>query len=403
MSLPPGKDHLVCTACGHEEPIDAVPSTCSVCDGILDLVLGAARQEPGDGLWRWAEHLPQVAPRNRVFLGEAGTPLVAAHRLGARLGTADLWIKNESLQPTGSFKDRALALATSLAVEYRRPGVVLSSSGNAGASAAAYAARAGLPAVVLVPASASHAKLKQILIAGARLLTIDGATSDCCALARQVARELDFVNVTTTFYCPYGVDAYATIACELASAAPDVVVLPVSSGPILAGVMKGFERLHARGAVGRIPRPVAVQSSACRPIVDAFETGRPTVSPPHRPTVAAALNDTLAGYERDGDHTLHFLRKHAGTAIAVDDAEILEATALLARTEGIAVEPSAAAPVAALPRLLASGFVRPGDRVVAVATGHALKDMPDEAWPPMPDPMRPDIAAVVDRIRMGRR
>lgn len=399
MSVPPRPDRLVCTACGREVTIDTVPSTCPACDGILDLTIGNHQQPPSDSLWRWHAHLPRVAPANRVNLGEGSTPLLPAPRLGRDLGLADLWIKNESLQPTGSFKDRALALATSLAVEYGRRGVVLSSSGNAGAAAAAYAARAGLPAVVLVPATASRAKLKQILIAGARLVTVDGATSECCMLARQAAQALGFVNVTTTFYCPYGVDAYATIAYELAAAEPDVVLLPVSSGPILAGVMKGFERLREHGLVSRMPRPVAVQSSACRPIVDAFTSGMATVSAPHRPTVASALNDTLQGYERDGDYTLSFLRRHGGAAVAVDDGDVLNAMARLACLEGIVVEPSAAAPVAVLPHLLAQGLVSPGERIVAVATGHGLKDMPDDVVPPLPDPITPDIRALAKRLR----
>lgn len=232
MNGAPRPDRLICTACAREAAIATVPSTCPVCDGILELLIGEQPQPMGEGLWRWHDHLPLVAPAHRVSLGEAGTPLLPAPRLGRELGLADLWIKNELLQPTGSFKDRALALATSLAVEYGRLGVVLSSSGNAGAAAAAYAARAGLRAIVLVPAAAVPAKLKQIRITGAQLVT---------------------VNVTTTFYCPYGVDAYATIAYELAAIEPDIVLLPVSSGPILAGVMKGFQRLFDQGA-----------SAACR-------------------------------------------------------------------------------------------------------------------------------------------
>jgi threonine synthase len=182
MNGAPRPDRLICTACAREAAIATVPSTCPVCDGILELLIGEQPQPMGEGLWRWHDHLPLVAPAHRVSLGEAGTPLLPAPRLGRELGLADLWIKNESLQPTGSFKDRALALATSLAVEYGRLGVVLSSSGNAGAAAAAYAARAGLRAIVLVPAAAVPAKLKQIRITGAQLVTIDGATHDCCRL-----------------------------------------------------------------------------------------------------------------------------------------------------------------------------------------------------------------------------
>ncbi|MFC6490422.1 pyridoxal-phosphate dependent enzyme, partial [Nitratireductor sp. GCM10026969] len=162
-------DFLRCVACGNDVSIEVVPSTCPACGGILDLHLAEGPlQEAADdltNLWQWAEFLPRCAPKNRVTLGEARSPLLHCPRLGERTGLADLWIKNDSVMPTGSFKDRAIALATSLAKEYGREGLVLSSSGNAGASAAAYAARAGLPIVVLVPATAPNAKLRQIAAA----------------------------------------------------------------------------------------------------------------------------------------------------------------------------------------------------------------------------------------------
>jgi threonine synthase len=194
--------------------------------------------------------------------------------------------------PSGSFKDRALALTASLARNYGKAGIVLSSSGNAGASAAAYAAQAGLPAVVLAPASAPRSKLAQIMVAGARLVPVNGNTSDCCRLARSAAR-FGWVNVTTTYYNPVGVDGYATVAYEIAGVRPDVVLLPISSGPLLAGVMKGFERLKRLGLADKLPRPVAVQPSACSPTVRAFETGKPVAPWTHQPTAASALNDTL--------------------------------------------------------------------------------------------------------------
>ena len=149
----PDEDRLRCTACGEITPISLVPSTCPACDGILDLELAAKElpvSVPGPqlaGIWEWERWLPYCAPANRVTLGEAGSPLLHSERLGSILGVPDLWIKNDALQPTGSFKDRAIALATSLARQYDREGLILSSSGNAGASAAAYAARAGFPSL----------------------------------------------------------------------------------------------------------------------------------------------------------------------------------------------------------------------------------------------------------------
>ena len=377
-------DFLRCTACGRDTDIADVPSLCPSCGEILDLHIAPREPEhesvhPGAteavGLWRWADRLPRCRPENRISLGEGHSPLLAVPRLAADLGVEDLWIKNDSIMPTASFKDRAVALATSLALNYGRPGLVLSSSGNAGASGAAYAARAGLPLVVFVPASAPDAKLRQIAATGARLVTIDGNTSDCCRLADELARTRGWVNLTTTYHNPYGVDAYATLAYETARLDPDVVLLPVSSGPVLGGIMKGYERLLAAGTIARIPRPIAVQSAACAPIVRAFETGGAIAPWDHQTTVASALNDTLAGYEHDGDYTLSWIRRHKGAAAAIDDETILAGVRRLARTEGILVEPSAAVPVAAIPTLIERGLISRDERILAVATGHGLKDL----------------------------
>lgn len=246
--------------------------------------------------------------------------------------------------------------------------------------AGAYAARAGLAAVVLAPASAPRSKLAQIMAAGARLVPLTGNTSDCCRLARSAAR-FGWVNVTTTYYNSVGVDAYATVAYEIAGVRPDVVLLPISSGPLLAGVMKGFERLKRLGLADRLPRPVAVQPSACAPTVRAFETGKLVAPRTRQPTAASALNDTLAGYERDGDYTFTWIRRHGGSAVAVSDDDILEAVRGVATREEIFVELSAAAPVAAIRQLVASGWLGPDERVVAVATGHGLKDISDAVIP----------------------
>lgn len=376
-----------------------MPSTCPRCDGILDvqfpdkpgMVLGEATTA---GVWHWQRFLPACAPQHRVTLGEGSTPLLACERLGAALGLDDLWVKNDAVMPTGSFKDRAIAVATSLARQYGKRGVVLSSSGNAGASAAAYAARAGLPAVVLVPATAPRSKLAQILVHGARLVTVRGETSDCCRLAAVAARRFGWVNLTTTYYNPYGVDGYATIACEIAQVRPDILLLPISCGPLLAGMMKGFARMQALGLIERLPRPVAVQPAGCAPIVRAFTSGEKVTAwiPEH--TIASALNDTLAGYERDGDYTIAWLRRYGGTAVAVSDAAVITAIQALASREGLFVEPSAAVPVAAVSDLKASGWLDRGQRVVAVATGHGLKDTPVSAIPELPAPIAPTESAL---------
>lgn len=370
---------LACTECGEETNITSVPSTCPSCGGILDLRLPDNTQADRDpaptSLWHWAHHLPYCSEENRISLGEAGSPLLACPRLARKMGVADLWIKNDSISPTASFKDRAIALATSLARQHQRKGLVLSSSGNAGASAAAYAARAGLPVVVLVPASAPEAKLRQIAATGARLVKVEGNTSDCCRLADKLARERDWVNLTTTYHNPYGVDAYATLAYEIAHLETDVLLLPISSGPLLGGIMKGFQRLLEAGHLATVPRPIAIQASRCAPIVQAFQSGSSVKPWEHQTTIASALNDTLAGYERDGDYTLSWIKRFKGAAFAVDDPDILQGLRDLSQMEGILAEPSGAVPIAALGQLRRKGLVKENDRIVAVVTGHGLKDL----------------------------
>lgn len=395
-------DHLVCTHCHTAVAIADMPSTCPRCDGILDVGLAPAPRQfsaaaEGPGIWRWEEWLPRCATQNRVSLGEGQSPLLRCDRLGRQLGTSQLWLKNDGVSPTGSFKDRGLALTLSLAREYRRPGIVLSSSGNAGASAAAYAARAGIPAIVLVPETTPRSKLAQILAVGGRLTTVKGDTSDCCRLARAAAAESGWVNASTTFYNPYAVEAYATLAFELAPLKPEIIVLPISSGPLLVGMMKGFTYLATHGLIDRAPRPVAAQPAACAPIVRAFERGGRVQRWDRATTIASALNDTLADYERDGDYTLEWLRRFEGLAVAVSDEEILAAVKALACLEGIFVEPSAAVPIAAIRKLLDGGRLSSREKIVAVATGHGLKDA--STGLNLPEPIEADIGQLLQENR----
>lgn len=398
-------ESLRCIRCGRRHEIADVPSTCRNCGGILDLELPGSNGEPDmhvdfsdRSIWRWERWLPACAPGDRVSLGEAGTPLLHCPRLGADCGLTSLWIKNDSIMPTGSFKDRAIALAVSLARTYGRPGLVLSSSGNAGASAAAYAARAGMPVVVLVPATTPPVKLQQIAVTGAQLVTVEGTTSDCCRLADELARNRGWVNLTTTFHNPYGIDAYATFAYEIAHAEPDILLLPISSGPLLVGVMKGFERLQAAGLITKPPRPVAVQPRRCAPITTAWTSGTPVVPAAPSKTIASALSDTLEGYEDHGAYTLSCLRRHDGACLAVGEDEIACAVRCAAEREGIVLEPSAAAPIAAAARIGDVFEITSSTRVIAVATGHGLKDLSIVEVETLGEPITPDFRSLANRV-----
>ena len=341
-------EHFVCTDCGHAVAIADMPSTCPRCDGILDLVFAERPEREADhvetpGIWHWRKWLPDCAPENRVTLGEGLTPLLRlpsprrsartclavgqerrdhADRLlqGPRRRARD--IARQALRKTGPgalFERQCRRFRGGL----RRKG-----------RPSRRGARAGNRAEEQACPDPRHRRAPRHR---------EGNTSDCCRLAKAAAERFGWVNLTTTYYNPLGVDACATIAYEIAALRPDVLLLPISSGPLLAGVMKGFARLKRLGLVERVPRPVAVQPSRCAPIVRAFEDGGAVVAWQHEQTVASALNDTLAGYERDGDYTLAWLRRYDGNAVAVSDPEIIDAVRRLATGEGIFVEPSAAA------------------------------------------------------------
>lgn len=366
-----------CRACGSANP--GTWSRCPGCGGVQ--VLAPPATPPGgpdpyaEGVWRHRAALPPVPVE--ISLGEGGTPLIPCPRLGPRV-----LVKNEAANPTLSFKDRAMALGVShaLALSSRpdavlrgvRAGVVAASTGNTAVSAAAYAARAGLACrVVCAEAAADGAKVALARAFGAEVHAVDGDFS--AAHAAAAAMEADgWYPLTTTFRNPYLTEAHRTIAYEIAAriGVPDWILVPVGAGPLLVGLHHGFQALG-----GRIPRLVAVQAQACAPLATAWTSGAPIGTVRPEPTVAEAIADPLRGYEDEGALTLEAVRDSGGTAIAVPDPEIAAATARLAR-EGLSLEPAAAAPLAALNALTATGAIPPDATVVLLATGHGAKEPP---------------------------
>ena len=295
-------------------------------------------------LERWRDALPVGDATPLVTLGEGGTPLVRAERVGRELGI-ELWLKCEGANPTGSFKDRGMALAVAKAVEQGAHGIVCASTGNTAASAAAYAARAGLRAVIVHPAGAvADAKLAQVRAAGAELVPVEGAFHDAFAAALELAERDAFTMVNSTN--PFRLEGQKTAALELLEeldGPPDVLALPYGGGGNTTAYAKGF-----RDAGAALPRILAVQAERRRETVaSAIRIAEPV----HRATVEAAV-------EASG-----------GAIVSASDDEILRAWRRLARDEGLLCEPASAASVAGLPAL-----AREGERVVAVLTGHGLKD-----------------------------
>jgi threonine synthase len=286
-------------------------------------------------------------------------------------------VKDETRQPTGSFKDRPLSVAVSKAKEFRATTVVTASSGNAAAAMSAYAARAGLRAVVLVATDTPPGKLLQMSAAGATIVRVTGSVSNSIEMARAATKAFGWYNVTTTFENPYSVEGNKTVAYEIAAdlgwRAPEWILVPTGAGPLPAGIWKGFSEMQQFKLVATRPRVVLVQAAGCAPIAAAFKSGgsvEPWLAPQ---TVAGGIKDPLVGYSEDGTYALKIVQKSGGVAVTVSDEEILRVTRLMSETEGLYVEPTAGVAAAGAVALHRNGTIGADDQVIAISTGHGLK------------------------------
>ncbi|HEY75956.1 MAG TPA: threonine synthase [Thermoflexia bacterium] len=376
--------HLECSLCGRTFDADRLQRLCPDCARPLlaryDLAsvraLGreaALTDEPT--MWRYRALLPVRKPENVVSLGEGLTPLTPARRLGEALGMSHLYIKDESLNPTGSFKARGLSAAISRASELGVQEVVIPSAGNAAGAMAAYAARAGMKAHVYMPRDVPAPFLLECRALGAEVVLVDGLITDCGREARRAAERGGWFDVSTLKE-PYRLEGKKTMGYELAEQfewdLPDVIIYPTGGGTGLIGMWKAFQELGELGWIGeRRPRMVAVQPTGCAPIVRAFHAGAEFAEPwRDAHTVAAGLRVPAAV----GDFLiLRALRESGGTAVAVSDEALLEGQRRMARLEGIFACPEGGATVAALEVLLDQGWIRPDERVVLFNTGTGLK------------------------------
>lgn len=390
-----GRFVLDCGYCGSRHEADYLGRLCAKCDGplIVNTDLGAlkagrpsgsALRDPSlPGMWTYLPLLP-IADRSAIVsLGEGNTPLLRASRLAAHLGIDTLYLKDETRNPTGSFKDRMLAVGIARAQELGKKTVAVQSSGNVAAAAAAYAAKAGLQAKIFVPRTAPEEKLVQILMYGADLCRIDHSSpTEIFDLLLWACGEFDwYLASTAAIFNPFTLEGAKTIAYEIAEQLafelPDWLVVPVGGGGNIGTLWRGFTDLRELGLVTRLPRMVGVQAAGCAPFVEAVRLGRtprealtwrwPTIE-----TIAGAIADDVVF---DAHIALPAVRESHGTAVAVTDEESLAMEGMLAATEGIFVEPASATTLAALRRLLTDGQIRREDRVCCVLTGLGLKDM----------------------------
>ncbi len=377
--------HLECPECGRRFDADRLQSICPDCQSpllarydldqarrSLDTKTAALRAR---GLWRWAEILPVREGKNRLTLGEGDTPLLPAPRLGRSLGLTNLFIKDESGNPTGSFKARGMAVAVSKAVELKVKGLVVPTAGNAGGALAAYAARAKLGAHIFMPRDAPMSNQLEVKAFGAETVLVDGLISDAGKLAAQAARKNNWFDIST-FKEPYRVEGKKTMGLELAQQfdwdLPDVLLYPTGGGTGLVGMWKAFDEMENLGWIGsKRPRLVSVQAAGCAPVVRAFEQGKGrTEFWPNAETFAAGLRVPGPFADR---LILRALRDSHGTAIAVTDEEIGRAQKELASEEGVFAAPEGAATWAALKNLVRDGWFKPHERGVLFNTGSGLK------------------------------
>jgi threonine synthase len=370
--------HLECSACATRYEADRLQNLCRCGHPLLARYdLGAVAVSPAEiaarrpGLWRWAELLPVRDPAHRVTLGEGDTPLLDLGDISA--GT--VLVKDEGLNPTGSFKARGAAVGASRARELGARHVALPTNGNAGAAWSAYGRRAGLAVTVAVPADAPAVTRSEAVATGAGTAVVAGLIGEAGAMvARAVAAREGWFDVSTLKE-PYRVEGKKTMGLEIAEhlgwRAPDVVVYPTGGGVGLIGIAKAFAELRALGwLTGPATRFVAAQSSGCAPVVRAYETGAETTEPwPDPRTVAYGI--TVAA-PLGGPQLLRILRESGGTAVAVDDGDALATRAECARTDGVLLSPEGAVALHAVRTLTARGWVTPSDRVVVLNTGSPL-------------------------------
>ncbi|MGH7846775.1 MAG: threonine synthase [Candidatus Binatia bacterium] len=330
-------------------------------------------------LWRYRELLPVRDDANVISLGEGFTPLIEAKKTAQAFDLAKLWIKDEARNPTGSFKDRGLCLAISMARELGINKVALPSAGNAGSALAAYAARAGIEAHVFMPKDTPKANQLEVEKYGGKLTLVDGLINDCGRLVAQRKDEEGWFDVSTLKE-PYRVEGKKTMGFEIAEQLgwrlPDVIIYPTGGGTGLIGMWKAFNEFENLGWIdSRRPRMVSVQAEGCAPIVRAFQKGKESAEPwQNAATIAAGLRvpQAIADFLM-----LRILRESKGTAVAVNDREMVEEIAFIGRTEGMLFCPEAAAGVAALRRLVQQTWIKPEDEVLIFNTASGLKYLDD--------------------------
>jgi len=383
-------NHQQCINCGTKYDINEIVYFCRKCGDLLEVKYDFAelkrKLKKSDwrnvplSVWRYKDFMPIEDISKIVSLNEGGTGLHSCHRLGKQLGLMQLYVKNEGENPTGSFKDRGMTVGVSKAVELGAKSVICASTGNTSASLAAYAAKAGMRCTVLIPSGKiAYGKLAQAMIYGAKVLQVRGNFDQALDIVLKLAEKHRSIYLLNSIN-PFRVEGQKSLGFEICDQldqeAPDRVVVPVGNAGNISAIWKGFSEFHQLGLVNSLPKMTGIQAAGSAPIAQMIKTGSEKMVPVAKPeTLATAIR---IGAPVSWKKAVNAIRNSGGTAETVTDEEILAAQKLLARVEGIFVEPASASSIAGLIKLIQNGVIDKDERVVCVTTGHGLKD-PDTA------------------------
>jgi threonine synthase len=382
--------HQECINCKTQYNIDEIIYFCPKCGDILEIKFDmkelAETLKTSDwktkplSVWRYRNFMPIHEATHVVTLNEGGTGLHRSKRLGDELGLNELYIKNEGENPTGSFKDRGMTVGVTKAVELGARHVICASTGNTSAALAAYAARAGIKCTVLIPSGKiAYGKLAQAMIHGAKVLQVRGNFDQALEFVLKLAEKHKSIYLLNSIN-PFRIEGQKSLGYEICeqlnNEAPDRIIIPVGNAGNISAVWKGMIELHELGYIKKLPKMTGIQASGSAPIVQAIKTRSDKIIPIEHPeTVATAIR---IGAPVSWRKAVNAIRESHGTAETVTDDEILDAQKMLARVEGIFVEPASASSIAGLKKLVRNGIIDRDERVVCITTGHGLKD-PDTA------------------------
>ncbi|MCW4046005.1 MAG: threonine synthase [Candidatus Bathyarchaeota archaeon] len=407
--------HQECINCGSKYAIDEIVYFCHKCGDLLEvkydngeLERAAKKSEWRNAplsVWRYRDFMPIRDASKIVSLNEGGTGLHRCRRLGEKLGLKQLYVKNEGENPTGSFKDRGMTVGVTKAVELGVKAVICASTGNTSASLAAYAAKAGLQCAVLIPSGKiAYGKLAQAMIYGAKVLQVRGNFDQALDIVLELSEKHGSIYLLNSIN-PFRIEGQKSLGYEICDQlngeAPDRIVVPVGNAGNISAIWKGCREFHDLGLVKEVPMMTGIQAAGSAPIAQAIKTGSATIVPVNKPeTVATAIR---IGAPVSWKKALNAIRESHGTAETVTDDEILSAQKLLARVEGLFVEPASASSIAGLIKLVDSGTIDKDERVVCVTTGHGLKD-PDTAFKVSEKPVEVDaeIAAIEEALGLKK-